>query len=86
MGLSMLFFIPDYRFIFWFLRHRVYGKSEISFSQWLKTSSNILFCHLSMVDLYLDFLCVTVCMRYAAIAKLEGMTDLEQKFILVYNL
>lgn len=77
MGLSMLFFIPDYRFIFWFLRHRVYGKSEISFSQWLKTSSNILFCHLSMVDLYLDFLCVTVCMRYAAIAKLEGMTDLE---------
>ena len=86
MGLSMLFFIPDYRFIFWFLRYRVYGKNEISFTQWLKTSSNILFCHLSMVDLYLDFLCVAVCMRYAAIAKAEGMTDLEQKFILLYNL
>lgn len=65
MGISMLFFIPDYQAIFWFLRHRVYGKREINVYQWLKTSSNILFCHMAVIDLYLDFLCVAICYRYA---------------------
>ena len=41
---------------------------------------------MSIIDLYLDFICVTVCMRYATIARMEGMTELENEFTLLYTL
>lgn len=79
MGISMLFFVPDYQAIFWFLRHRVSGGTrEVNIYQWLKTSANILFCHLSIIDLYLDILCVPVSARYAQIAQAEGEKEIEE--------
>jgi hypothetical protein len=83
MGLSMLFFVTDYQAIFWFLRHRVFGSRQINIYQWLKTSSNIVFCHLSIIDLYLDMMCVVISARYAQIAKEEQNTELEDTFNLL---
>lgn len=41
---------------------------------------------MSIIDLYLDFLCVAICMRYATIAQIEGMSELEEEFKLLYTL